>query len=211
MKNAKYNNFELDIEALSCQRGDKIVFSDISVKLVSGEILTISGKNGSGKSSLLRTIAGFIKPIKGNIIFNRENIYEDIESFREEIIYISHKDPVKKFLSIKENLNLWSGFYSNDIPKINIDNAIDKFQLKKLENLPANVLSAGQIRRLNLSRLAITNRRIWLLDEPMNSLDKEAASLLSSFAKEHIEKNGLIIVASHGDFDLPSKALNLSD
>ena len=205
MKNTKYDNFQLDIEEISCQRGDKIVFCGISAQLASSEILTIRGKNGSGKSSLLRTIAGFIKPIKGKIIFNRENIYEDIESFREEIIYISHKDPVKKFLSIKENLKLWSTFYNNDQPKHGIDNAIDKFHLKKLENLPANVLSAGQVRRLNLSRLAITNRRIWLLDEPMNSLDKESNFLLSSFAKEHIEKNGIIIVASHGNFNLPSK------
>jgi heme exporter protein A len=176
---------------LSCQRGGRVVFRDLNFKLAPGEALLVTGPNGAGKTSLLRQIAGLL-PLAGGD-FRLEGAGPDA-ALPELCHYVGHLNAVKASLSVGENLAFWADFLNANGAGLN---ALAAFGLTSLADLPAGLLSAGQKRRLALSRLFAAPRPIWLLDEPQSSLDAASVKLLDLAIKDHLAAGGIALVASH--------------
>jgi heme exporter protein A len=176
---------------LSCQRGGRIIFRDLSFQLAPGEALLVTGPNGAGKTSLLRQIAGLL-PLAGGEL-RLEGASPDA-ALPELCHYVGHANAVKASLSVGENLAFWSDFLEDGG---SLKAALASFGLTELSDLPAGLLSAGQKRRLALSRLFAASRPIWLLDEPQSSLDAASVKLLDLAIKDHLAAGGIALVASH--------------
>ena len=177
---------------LGCQRGGRTIFRDLSFKLGPGEALLVSGPNGAGKTSLLRQIAGLL-PLAGGEL-RLEGSAPDA-ALPELCHYVGHSNAVKASLSVGENLEFWSAFLGGAVA--DVGNALGAFGLAPLGDLPAGLLSAGQKRRLALSRLFAAPRPIWLLDEPQTSLDAASLKLLDAAIGAHLGSGGIAVVASH--------------
>jgi len=177
---------------ISCQRGGRTIFRDLSFHLTPGEALLVTGPNGAGKTSLLRQIAGLLPLASGSL--HLEGGEPDI-LLPELCHYVGHANAVKASLTIRENLAFWADFL--DGGRNHVDAALAAFGLKALADLPAGLLSAGQKRRLALARLLVAPRPIWLLDEPQTSLDAASLKLLDSALEDHLQAGGVAMVASH--------------
>lgn len=177
---------------LSCQRGGRVIFRALSFKLAPGEALLVSGPNGAGKTSLLRQIAGLLPLAAGRL--RLEGAPADA-ALPELCHYVGHANAVKASLSVSENLAFWADFLGED--RGDLSGALAAFGLTPLADLPAALLSAGQKRKLALSRLFAAPRPIWLLDEPQASLDAASVRLLDAAIKAHLETGGIAVVASH--------------
>ncbi len=195
----------LSVENLACQRGGRDVFAGVSFALAAGEALTVTGRNGSGKSSLLRLIAGLLRPVDGRITLDGG----DSElTLGEQAHYLGHQDALKPALTVRENVSFWSRYLgpTGSAPEA----ALTLTGLAELADLPVAYLSAGQRRRLSLARLAVVKRPIWLLDEPASALDSSGQTRLSGMMHEHLAQGGLILAAAHGGIGLErSKELRL--
>ena len=183
--------------SLSCKREGKLIFSRLSFKINSGEICLIKGPNGSGKSTLLRLLAGFIKVTTGEIILNNANITNNSDIIYEHFFYLGHNNPLKNYLTVKQQIDFWEGISQK---KYNLE--LDTFNLKKIMTRKIYECSEGQKKRIGLSRLTIDDKKIWLLDEPTNSLDIENIEILKKHLKLHQKKGGIAMIASHGGFIL---------
>lgn len=177
----------------ACHRGGRDVFTDISFTVASGEILAVTGRNGAGKSSLLRTVAGLVRIAAGDVVLEGG----DPElTLAEQAHYLGHQDALKPALSVGENLRFWTGFLGGKAA--NTAAALEAVGLDVLADLPAAYLSAGQRRRLSIARLLAVRRPIWLLDEPMSTLDAAAQERLTDHMRSHLAGGGLILAATHG-------------
>jgi len=177
---------------LSCQRGGRTVFDGLSFALRPGEALLVSGPNGAGKTSLLRQIAGLLPLAAGQL--EVEGAAADAE-IPELCHYVGHLNAVKASFSVRENLAFWAAFLDGD--GANLDRSLAAFGLGSLAELPAGLLSAGQKRKLALSRLFAAPRPVWLLDEPQVSLDAASVRLLDTAIRDHLDAGGIALVASH--------------
>ena len=177
---------------ISCQRGSKVLFEDLSFALAPGEGLLVTGPNGAGKTSLLRQIAGLLPLAAG--LLSLEGPRPDVE-LPELCHYVGHLNGIKTSFTVRENLAFWADFLGdNGSP---LSPALAAFGLTPLADLPAGLLSAGQKRKLTLSRLFAAPRPIWLLDEPQVSLDAPSLKLLDDAIKNHLDAGGIAVVASH--------------
>ena len=182
---------------LTCQRGGRELFSGLGFSLTGGEALVVTGRNGSGKSSLLRLIAGLLRPDRGRISIEGG---DPERSIAEQAHYLGHQDALKPSLTVGENLRFWSAYLG---PAENPpERALGQLGLEDLADLPAAYLSAGQKRRLSLARLLTAHRPLWLLDEPSAALDAEGQSRLTDLMVEHLARGGLILAAAHGPIGL---------
>jgi len=189
----------LNVTALACRRGHKTLFSGISFALGGGEALLLHGPNGAGKSSLLRLIAGLLRPTAGEIGLEGG---DGERTIAEQAHYLGHQDALKPSLSVAENLSFWMQFLGAR-PGVAPDAALDAVGLLALSELPAGYLSAGQRRRLSLARLLCARRPIWLLDEPSSALDASGQQQLSTAMHAHLREGGLILAATHTPLGLP--------
>jgi heme exporter protein A len=181
---------------LACHRGGRDVFSGISFTIGSGEALTISGRNGAGKSSLLRMVLGLVRLAGGRLTLEGG----DPElSIAEQAHYLGHQDALKGALSVGENLRFWTGFLGGTV---DIAGPLEAVGLAGLAGLPAAYLSAGQRRRLSIARLIAVPRPLWLLDEPTSTLDGVAQQRLAELMRAHLADGGIILAASHGPIGL---------
>lgn len=177
---------------LACFRGGRQVFAGLSFTVAAGEALVVLGPNGVGKSSLLRLLAGLV-PRSGGAL--------DLEggdpelTIGEQTHYLGHQDALKPSLTVAENLAFWSDFLGS---RAGTRAALAAVGLEGIAQLPAAYLSAGQRRRLSLARLVAIKRPIWLLDEPMSTLDAAAQQRLIGFMRAHLAEGGLILAATHG-------------
>jgi heme exporter protein A len=178
---------------LACHRGGRDVFADISFSVGSGGLLAITGRNGAGKSSLLRTIAGLVRVAQGRL--SLEGGDRDL-TLAEQCHYLGHLDALKPSLTVGENLGFWTGFLGRR--RAPVDGPLAAVGLEALAELPAAYLSAGQRRRLSIARLLAVKRPIWLLDEPTSTLDASAQERLAGFMRAHLAEGGLILAATHG-------------
>ena len=183
---------------LSCIRDDRVLFEGLAFELVSGQVLLLEGKNGSGKTSLLRILCGFREPDAGQVFWCGDAINDS--QYYADMAYVGHLDGVKKELTVLENLKVslalgQSGQYS-------IQQALTKVHLTDYDDVLVQALSAGQKRRLSLARLLITKNIVWILDEPFTSLDKQGIALIETLMSEHCANGGMIVLTSHHDIDL---------
>ena len=188
----------LSVDNLSVSRGGISLFEGLNFTVSSGQFVSINGGNGVGKTTLLRSIAG-LQPIdKGKIVVHADNF-----------IFAGDANGVKTALTVLENLRFWNAIFGGK----NLHEALEKFQLSRLKNRFSGKLSAGQKRRLSLARLLLTDRPIWLLDEPTVSLDKRSMQQFSKILKNHLEAGGAAVVATHIDLGLTlsSLSINLED
>lgn len=189
---------------LACRRGGRDVFTGLDFSLAAGQALEVTGRNGAGKSSLLRIVAGFLRPAGGRL--HLEGSDPEL-TIAEQAHYLGHQDAVKPSLSVSENLHFWAGFFGDG--SIKVQEALDATGLGGIAGLPAAYLSAGQRRRLSLARLLAVKRPIWLLDEPASTLDAAGRERLAGFMQSHLAGGGLILAATHGALGL-SAAQQLS-
>jgi heme exporter protein A len=182
---------------LACHRGGRDVFAGISFSVAGGELLAITGRNGAGKSSLLRTIVGLVRLTQGQLALEGG----DSElTLAEQAHYLGHLDALKPSLTVGENLRFWAGFLSQ--ASAAIEAPLKAVGLDALADLPAAYLSAGQRRRLSIARLLAVKRPIWLLDEPTSTLDALAQERLAGFMRAHLADGGLILAATHGSLGI---------
>jgi len=186
-------------ENLACRRGGRIVFSNLSFEVSSGEMLILRGPNGAGKTSLLRLIAGLARPAGGKLVL--EGGDED-QSTGQQSHYIAHQNASKPSLSVRENLRFWARFHGGGQQRL--DKALRIMNLERLASYAAGLLSAGQKRRLALARLVLVERPVWLLDEPTVGLDVDSVERLRGLMEAHLEDGGLIIATTHIDLGMAS-------
>lgn len=182
---------------LACRRGGRDVFNGISFSVTNGEGLIVAGRNGAGKSSLLRMVAGLLRVAGGRLALEGGDSELTIG---EQAHYLGHQDALKPSLSVGENLRFWSGFFG--AASADIGGHLTAVGLDTLADLPAAYLSAGQRRRLSIARLLAVKRPIWLLDEPTSALDAAAQERLREFMRAHLAGGGLILAATHGPIGL---------
>jgi len=195
---------ELKAEALTCVRGGRTVFAGLSFAVGAGEALLLTGRNGAGKSSLLRVIAGLVRVADGRLTLSGGNPEATIA---EQAHYLGHQDALKSSLSVSENLAFWIEYLGG--ARAAVPAALDSVGLRPLAGLPAAYLSAGQRRRLSIARLAAVERPLWLLDEPTSALDAPSQERLAGLMQAHLDKGGLIVAATHGPIGVAARELRL--
>ena len=187
-----------------CVRGGREVFSGLDFQAGTGEAIAVTGPNGSGKTSLLRLVAGLLSMAGGSI---------DLEGGEAELTlpeqahYLGHRDAIKPALSVLENLSFWRDFLGGER-----SDAAPSLQLMGLDHaahLPAAYLSAGQRRRLSIARLLAAPRPIWLLDEPTSALDAAGQGLFAALMTDHLARGGLVIAATHLPLGVPATELRM--
>lgn len=181
--------------ALSCIRQDRVLFEQLNVSVHSGELLQIAGKNGAGKSSLLRILAGLAQPEDGQLCYRQQPVATVSAEYAANLCYIGHHSGIHEQLTALENISFWRAATSTA--------AADDFALLAtlglagLEDVPCRMLSAGQQRRVSLARLWFTSCQLWILDEPFTALDQAAIALLQQHFLTHLQQGGAIILTTH--------------
>lgn len=195
-------------ENVTIERGERVIFHQLSFSLAGGGFLLLKGANGVGKTSLIQALAGVRQPISGEIY------WEDTPSrqhpgFKPELVYIGHKPGVKLACTVQEHIDFWA---ASTHTQAMAPAAMRYFDLNRKADMPAGQLSAGWRQRLALCRLLLSRGNLWLLDEPTNFLDAEAVALLSSLIESRIAAGGMIIAASHSmTSSFPAHVLQLED
>jgi heme exporter protein A len=187
-----------------CVRGGREVFSGLDFETDSGEALAVTGPNGSGKTSLLRLIAGLLTIADGSIGLEGG---ETELTLPEQTHYLGHRDALKSALSVMENLSFWRDFLGGEA--FNAAESLAAVGLDHAAHLPAAYLSAGQRRRLSIARLLVVRRQVWLLDEPTNALDAAGQSMFAALMGDHLARGGLIIAATHAPLGVHAKELRI--
>jgi heme exporter protein A len=201
----------LSAHGLSCVRGDRPLFAGVVLSVGPGEWLHVRGANGSGKTSLLRLLAGLSRPEAGQVRWGGEPIEGVAQDYRRDLLFLGHHAAVKEDLSGAENLQLAAQLDGAPVGRAAVDEALARFGLKGREDLPVRVLSAGQKRRVLLARLMTRKARLWVLDEPFTALDARAVDMLGELAREHLAGGGMAVFTSHQAVPIEGgKALELS-
>ncbi len=196
---------------LTCVRGERQVFSGLEYTLEEGGALVLVGPNGSGKSSLLRLMAGLLRPYDGQLTWADEVIHEDSEAHNARLHYVGHLDAVKPVLNVSENILFWAKLRQGS-QGFGVEPALEALGISHLGDVPGRYLSAGQKRRVNLSRLLAAPAPLWLLDEPTTALDVQAIKRLADIIAKHRQEGGRVVVSTHTPMDLPdAETLNLGD
>jgi heme exporter protein A len=187
----------LKVVSLECRRGGRALFSDLNFSVQPGELLHLQGENGSGKTSLLRILAGLSRQETGQVLWNNADIHEIREEYASSLLYLGHQPAVKDDLTVAENLSMSSQIAGLEPSFRNMEAALEHVGLARRVNLPARVLSQGQRRRLALARLWLDHRPLWVLDEPFTALDVHATALLEERLQQHLTGNGMVVLTTH--------------
>lgn len=182
----------LRAEGLAAFRGERLVLRELSFSVPQGGALVLTGPNGSGKSTLLRLLAGLVRPVAGRLRWGDDDALADLPTHAARVAYVGHLDAVKPALTVAENLQ----FAARLIGGTTTD-ALTPLGLGELAELPARMLSAGQKRRVALSRLLLSKAPLWLLDEPTLGLDAASVSRFGSLLAAHRAQGGVVVTATH--------------
>jgi heme exporter protein A len=199
----------LSVHNLTCIREERLLFDELSFDVSSGDIIQVEGPNGSGKTSLLRILAGLSQPYDGKVLFHQQEFKKQpIEKCREEyqqnLLYFGHLAGIKGEMTVEENLNFNIALHC-DAPDTQL-HSLDKVNLTGFEDSLASHLSAGQHRRTALARLYQSNAPIWILDEPFTAIDKAGVKDLESLFLAHANRGGCVILTTHQDLSALTSA-----
>jgi len=186
----------LTTQSISCTRGYRELFQNLSFALQAGQVLRVEGENGSGKTSLLRILAGLAQPAEGEVLWNDLPVRHADNDYFQQMLYLGHKAAIKFELTPRENLCMHQALHGH-AQAGEIDAALEKIGLYGFEDIVCANLSAGQKRRVALAQLLLTRATLWILDEPYTSLDVDAVKMLEAIFAEHVAAGGMIIMTSH--------------
>lgn len=194
----------LEVVNLACVRGDRPLFSDLSFALKPGELLHVVGANGTGKTTLLRTLCGLTRQAAGEIRWRGAETRALGDEFRNELAYVGHLNGIQGELTPVENLRAAAGLAGAADPE-RIDAALETVRLSPYRRFPAKILSQGQKRRLALARLVLLRKPLWILDEPFSALDVASVTLMTQALTGHLADGGMVVLTSHQDFEVEIK------
>jgi heme exporter protein A len=195
----------LEAHDLAARRGHAQLFAGIGFAIAPGRALVVTGANGTGKTTMLRMLAGLSMPAAGEIRWNGRAVRPFDASLRAAVAYAGHLPSLKDELSAEENLASLTALSGTPATRTELSRALDAVALGRKRTLPAKVLSAGQRRRIGLARLALVKRPLWILDEPVTALDTAGTELLATMVREHLEGGGIAVAATHQALDLPAQ------
>ena len=187
----------LSVSDLECQRGDRRLFSGVGFRLGDGELMYLQGRNGTGKTSLLRLLCGLLPPAGGEICWRGQPIKRLGEDYRRELCFLGHHNAIKEELTPLENLSTSAALAATPLDTEQALDALAQLGLAGREDLPCRYLSQGQKRRVALSRLVFDRRPLWLLDEPFVALDTAAVELVAGLIGAHLQRGGLAVLTTH--------------
>ena len=202
----------LSADQLTCIRQNRILFDDLNFDINAGDLIQIEGANGTGKTSLLRILAGLSLPYEGDVLYEQSSITACRDEYYQDLTFIGHLAGVKEELSALQNLSFNLSIQGDRTD--NIEQAIDNVDLTGFENVNAAHLSAGQNRRIALARLWQSTSKIWILDEPFTAIDKSGVAALEQLFIDHTAQGGAIIFTSHQELLIANQQvihINLED
>lgn len=185
----------LQAVGLECVRDERVLFRDLEFTLEGGQILQVQGRNGSGKTSLLRILCGLALPTEGEVHWCGENIQSARAEYYAELAYLGHNHGVKGELTPVENLRMAQAM--NRSKEMDLEEALALVGLRGFEDVPSRFLSAGQRRRVALARLLILDASVWILDEPFTALDVHGVDYIESVLLDHKARGGMVILTTH--------------
>jgi heme exporter protein A len=191
----------LCVEKVHVWRGDRHVLRGVSLELHPGELMHVSGPNGTGKTTLLRVVSGLLRPEKGSVAWLGRSIAATAAEYQAALAYASHEPALKSDLTALENLRFTVGL-KRRVTAVELRSSLERTGVGTCADLPARVLSAGQRRRVAMARVLAFQADLWLLDEPYTNLDGSGSSLLSALLAEHVGRGGLALVVAHHDLNL---------
>ncbi|KII77152.1 cytochrome c biogenesis heme-transporting ATPase CcmA [Vibrio renipiscarius] len=190
----------LEVKQLTSIRDERVLFESLSFTIGSGELVQIEGRNGTGKTTLLRIITGLGDRDDGEIYWNNESIEKNRDEYHQDLLFLGHQTGVKRELTAYENLRFYISLHSkHPTDKETIYNALVKVGLAGREDVPVAQLSAGQQRRVALARLWLSDHKLWVLDEPLTAIDKQGVKVLEALFLKHAEQGGIVILTTHQD------------
>ena len=187
------------VQNLCLYRSNIKIFDDVNLSLGSGKIIILKGKNGSGKTSLLKTILFLLQPSSGSIYWKSKIIQKSIYDFYNNLTFIGDKNTSIRQLTIAENIIIWKKIFLSKVGDEEINNILSILKLDNFKNKKINTLSLGQIKKLELLRLIIENKRYWILDEPFTNLDTETIDIIAQSFEDHCKNEGSILFSTHQD------------
>ena len=189
---------KLIIKNLECFREERTIFQRLSCEIESNQTMLVRGKNGSGKTSFLRLVAGYLKNYNGKVLFNDNDLQQNNEPLTD-FRFIGQKNSLKDNLTVRKNIEIWQLIYHT---KKDINKIVDLLDIRMLLNKDINTLSDGQKKRVSLSRLLISKAKVWLLDEPLVYLDLNKVKLLQDIILQHNDAGGITLYTSNTNIDL---------
>jgi heme exporter protein A len=198
------------VRDLSCVRDDRVLFQDLSFSLGCGEVLQVEGRNGSGKTSLLRILCGLALPTSGEVLWRGEAINRVRAEFLADLTYVGHAHGVKVELTPVENLRIARAL-QRQRAGVSPEQALQRVGLLGFEDVAARALSAGQCRRVALGRLLVTQTRLWLLDEPFTAIDRRGMRDVEAILEQHVANGGTVVLTTHHPIRMGDCKVSLLD
>jgi len=182
---------------ISFKRGEKFIFQNLHLSLSPHKIIQVTGRNGIGKTTLMKILSHIILPTNGDIFWNGKNIRKNSNSFFKNLSLIMDINTSKKDMTVNENIQFWKKIFPSNIDEKELSSLLELLEINNYRDILVKNLSYGEIRKLELSRLIIEKRKLWIFDEPYLGLDSAAINIVNETLKDHIKNAGMAIFSSH--------------